>query len=485
LNVALIVLDNVPADALSAAQQQRLLQYARDLGGGVIIFGGAGAVAAGCYAGREFETTSPLASTPPPPPTHWVILADSSGSMAAPTGGGSTTRFQLAADAVARVIPHLPPQDPTSVGSFARDVRWWSRGKSARETSHIAPPGDLAPHGPTNLQAALESVVLGVNSSTPTEVLVLSDAEAKLDPTALADVMKGKRVRVHLLATAEVSRENPVRRLVESTGGALLAQSDPQRWSSSLRELLRAASPPGVRSEPTDVRFVGPLSGVPARTVAPSNQVWPKDRITPLATATSGEGQQAVAALWSLGAGRAAAVGFSPSVQEVEAIAPLVTTPPRDPHFTVTWDVARVVRVTIDAIEDGRFLNGLDLESQVIDPAGGASRESRAIAQVAPGRYQIELPAPGTSRVAVVRLGDRVLAQRALAGRYAPEYDAIGTDRAALRALAERTGGRVIEPNDTAPIRFNWPRRRVNLVPTLATVGALLIAAGLVHWKLT
>jgi hypothetical protein len=76
-----------------------------------------------------------------------------------------------------------------------------------------------------------------------------------------------------------------------------------------------------------------------------------------------------------------------------------------------------------------------------------------------------------------------VLERVAVAGRYAPEYDAIGNDRAALRALADRTGGRVIEPGMRGPIDFRWPPRDVDLTPWLAAAGALMVALGLIWWR--
>ncbi len=483
LRPALIVLDNVPADALSDMQQERLLQYVRDLGGGVILLGGDRAFAAGGYPGTALETMSPLSSTPPRPTTHWVLLADSSGSMAAPAGGA--TRWQLVAEALARVLPHLPPEDSVSVGSFARDLRWWSRGKRAHDTSSVAPPGDVAPHGPTNLQPALESIVAGSDGSAPTEVLVLSDADAKLDHAALAGPLRAKRIRVHLLATAEVSPDNPARRLAEATGGMALAQADPQRWAASLRELLRAASPPHLVNEPVTVRFQGPLGGLPRRAVQPSNHLWPKDRITRLATTTTGQGARVAAATWNLGAGQAAAVAFAPTPGEVEAIAALVASPPRDQRFSMSWDVGRTLRVVVDAAEGERVLNDLEFELELTDASDPSrGREAHAIPQVAPGRYELTLPAPRVGRLATVRLGDRVVAQRAIAGRYSAEFDEIGTDRAALRALAARTSGRVIDPTDTSPIHFNWPRRRYDLTGYFATAGGMLVALGLIHWKL-
>ena len=79
---AVIVLNNVPANAMSAAQAQRLEQYVRDLGGGLLILGGDQAFAAGGYDGSPISAISPLASTPPTPAAHWVFLLDASGSMA-------------------------------------------------------------------------------------------------------------------------------------------------------------------------------------------------------------------------------------------------------------------------------------------------------------------------------------------------------------------------------------------------------------------
>ena len=487
LRATLIVLHNVPADAISAAQQERLLQYVRDLGGGAILVGGDRAFAAGGYAGTPLDTISPLASTPPQPATHWVLLADSSGSMAAPAGGAGASRWQVAADAVSRVLPHLPPQDPVSVGSFARDLRWWSRGKAARDAPKATPPADVAPHGPTNLQAALESILAEAAGSAPTEVLLLSDADATLDVPALSEQLRAKRVRVHLLATAGVNADNPVRRLAESTGGSALAQPDPQRWAAALRELLRAAAPPHVVNDPVKIRFEGALAALHPRAVNPSNQVWPKDRVTPLARTTAGAdgGERVAAAVWNFGTGRAAAVAFAPSLEEVEAVAALVASPPRDPRFAVSWDAGRALRVSVDAAENDRVLNEVNLTLELAD-ASDPSRghEVHAIPQVAPGRYELALPAPRASRVATVRLDDRVVARRAIAGRYAPEFDEIGTDRAALRSLSERTGGRLIEPTHTGPIDIKWPRRRHDLTAVLAAAGAALLALGLVHWKM-
>jgi hypothetical protein len=72
----------------------------------------------------------------------------------------------------------------------------------------------------------------------------------------------------------------------------------------------------------------------------------------------------------------------------------------------------------------------------------------------------------------------------ALAARYPPEFAAIGNDEEAIRDLAARTGGAVIDPMQTRPIRFDFPREERPLTSWLALAAGLAIASGLVLWRL-
>lgn len=484
LNAGVIALDNVSADSLSQSQQDRLMQFVRDLGGGLLIFGGDRAFAAGGYPGTALETLSSLSSTPPAPTTHWILLADSSGSMGSTVG--ESTRWQLAAEALTKVLPSLPPNDPVSIGSFARELRWWSQARSAQESAALPlPPREISPRGPTNLQPALESILAGTNGGMPTEILIVSDADTKLDLNALIESMRSKRVRLHLLATAEVGADSPVRRLVEATGGTVLTQSNPQGWAQAVRQLLRSASPTHLIAEPLDVQFVGPLELLAGRTLRTWNKAWPKEQITSLAVAATKDGKQVLAAQWNFGAGRVVAAALAPNRAEVEAMVELVTSKPRDPRFKVVWTTARDLRVTIDAIEANRYLNELNfmLELRQADDLSRTGN-TRVVPQVGPGRYELSLPAPRSAAIASILLDGRLIDRQARAGRYATEFDGIGNDRGALRELAARSGGRIIEPDDHRPIDFKLPRRRVDLSSILAASGAVLIALGLIHWRI-
>ena len=164
LTPSIIILNNLPASAFSQTQLDRLEQYTRDLGGSLVLIGGDHAFAAGGYTGTTLDALSPLASAPPTPTIHWILLADASGSMSATAGG--STRFDLAKQSLTSLLPHLPPEDPVSIGSFAEKLRWWSTGKSAKETANIPFP-QILPTGPTNLEAALLRIVAESEAGMP------------------------------------------------------------------------------------------------------------------------------------------------------------------------------------------------------------------------------------------------------------------------------------------------------------------------------
>src|SRR5207245_6686282 len=129
------------------------------------------AFAAGRYPGTTLDSLSPLASAPPAPAIHWLLLADSSGSMSANAGG--STRFDLAKQSLTSLLPYLPPEDPVSIGSFAESLRWWSAGKSAKETAKIPLP-EILPTGPTNLVPALLPLISQPSPATSTELQLLT-----------------------------------------------------------------------------------------------------------------------------------------------------------------------------------------------------------------------------------------------------------------------------------------------------------------------
>lgn len=483
---AIIVLDNVAASDLNARQQQRLDQYVREMGGTLLILGGDRAFAAGGYPGSILESLSPLASTPPRPLEHWIILADSSGSMA--TMEGDYSRWQYITDSIVKLIPHLPPDDLLSVGSFAKDLNWWTQGKSVRQTQAIPlPPAGVFPHGPTNLQQALSAIAQESAGDVPRPLLLLTDADVQIDdPDALAAQLKAHHVQLHLLAIGNGSGLATLLKIVHATGGTSISQFDPRKWVTGAQELLQSATPKLLENQPISVQFSGDFAAMGRETVSNWNRTWLKNSATPVATGTNNDDETpSLGATWHLGQGQAAALAFGANPGALKPIIPELARPPADPSFKIAWTTGPRLVVKVEAFDGHQFINNAALE--LVESSSletGQTAKRIAIPQTGPGQYELSVEAPRQPLIATVRNNREVLSRIAVAGRYAPEFEAIGNNHQNLTRLALRTGGQVILPSQRSPIDFRWKRRLMSLYSFLADLGVVLIGLGLVRWKI-
>ena len=479
---AVIVLNNIPAGAI--AQSQSLLQqYVRDLGGTLVILGGDRAFAAGDYGSSVLEGMSPLASYPPKPAMQWIILVDGSGSMGEATHEG--TRWQSATLAIKQLLPHLPPEDLATLGSFAENVSWWSTGKSVRETMGTAlPPVEISPRGPTNLQRAIEDAARSVSGAMPKKLILVTDADALIDGALkIASELNAKHISLHVLAIGTGSGLAELRKIAVGTRGDVTSILDAKSWTAGLLEMGRSAMPVPVERSLLRLRFMSPLQ-LPARDVSPWNRHWMKGSATALAEAQQAKEPTFPAAAWRYGAGQVVAAAFAANARESAALAEAYARPPRDPRFSILWDSAGKLRVSIEAVEGTRILNGESFTLELRNAGSNESAKMQAISQTAPGKYEVSIPSPRDAMFASVRHGGQILDQIAVAGRYAPEFDAIGNDHDAMHELARRTGGDVIDVRQIKLIDFHWPMRDIALASWLACLGAVCIAVGLGWWRL-
>jgi hypothetical protein len=290
--------------------------------------------------------------------------------------------------------------------------------------------------------------------------------------------LRQHHIRLHALAVATPKAPAALRRLAEGTGGQYLQEIDPQKWLASVRRILRAVMPDQLIREPVTVSFNGILSALGSRPVSLMNHTWPKQSATVLATAMEGTDKLSAAAKWSVGTGDVLALAFAPTGDEIATIEHAIARKPRDPRFNITWRAGPTLQVRIDARDKGTYLNDqkltidLNLLSAVF-----------TIPQTGPGRYQIDIPAPHSPMTVTIFNDQHVLDEFAVAGRYAREFDAVGNDVEALRALAERSGGSVVEPTQHGELEFPDTRRVTSLAGFFAIVGALFLAASLIVWR--
>jgi hypothetical protein len=477
---SLIVLNDVPADQISPTALDRLSQYVQDLGGTLLIIGGPHAFSAGGYQGTRLETLSPLASWPPTPMQRWIILVDSSGSMSGDVAPG-VSRWKTASDAAVAVLRKLPPADEVEIGQFSDAVAWWSTGKSAKETSELAlPPSDAGPHGPTNLEAALNSLAAKSRANVPTDIILISDCDARIDDEAkLAAALRGSHSRLNVLAIGSGEGLPAIQQIAARTAGAVLSQGDPAKWIESARQIVLGALPTLVEKSVVEYEFIGAAKEIPGGQAREWNHLWLKKDADLWATATHDGNSVAMAASWIAGFGRVAATAFSISNGRLNQLAELVAQRPKDPRFSVHWNTRSILQVTVDAVDGKNAMNDLKFSLHLM----GAPLPID-LTQTGPGRYMAELPAPRESTVAMLRIGGETIDRIAVAGRYPKEFDAIGNDHEAMRTLAEQTGGAVITPDQHRRIDFHWPKREVGLTGWLAVGGVVLIVAGLLRWGL-
>ena len=486
LQPSVIALANIPADKLDATRQQRLTQYVRTLGGSLLILGGDHAFGAGGYYGTPLDALSPLASNPPAPTTQWIILVDASGSMSGPAAG--STRWTLATQAAVTLLPRIPPTDLVNIGGFSDSIDWWTQGKSAKEIAAMAlPPPQAAPHGPTNLQPAIQNVIDALPNNMPAHLLIISDFDATLTDTArLATALRAKQIHLDLLAIGEGSALPTLRQVSAQTGGNTLVSADPSQWSQSARDLLSAALPDRFETDRISVVFTSNALNVAPLSVPFWNRVWAKPNATLLAQTTLTSATLPMAAEWNLGQGRVLAAAFAPPASIIDAFSRHIATSPRDPRIAVSHEAGRNLTVTVSAVDGNQFLNDLHPALELRDAAEpDAAPQSHPIPQSAPGQYSLRIPAPRSTQFASVVVNSRSVDRFAVAGRYAPEFESIGNDRRAMDKLARRTGGAVILPTQTTPIDITWPTRRAPVTSPLAFAGAAVIGLALIWMRRT
>lgn len=488
---SVIVLHNIAQSDLTALQRRRLGQYVRELGGGVVILGGDRAFAAGGYWGTELDALSPLASTPPRPTTHWLLLADGSGSMA--QRGGGQSLWQRATDAMLRLVPQLPPDDVVSIGSFSDQLSWWTQDRGAKEMAALAlPPAGIGPHGPTNLEAALTAIAQKATGDLPRQLLLLTDADAQIDdPLSLGRALHERNIHLHVLASGEGSGLPALQIIISASGGTLVRQFDPAKWAAAFQTLERAAAPARLKNQPIHARFTGDLAGMGERDLSPWNRTWIKTGAASLASGREGDNDVNLAARWNVGEGRVLAIAGDPGggANLANALAQAVAHAPRDPRFSVSHVCGESLRVSVDAADNRSYLNDRHVvlwlsDDVAAEGTGAGHRDAFELSQRGPGQYELEIPAPRRAAIAQVEADGQVIDRFAVAGRYAREFDGISNDHDAMERLARQTGGAVIWPRQTWPIDFHWPLRWTPLGPVLAIIGVVVIAIGLIVWKL-
>jgi uncharacterized membrane protein len=489
-----VVLANVPRWAIDNEFDRALHAFVHDLGGGLVALGGPEAFGAGGWLGSEVEKTLPVRMDPPQ--TRQIMrgaLALLMHSCEMPEANYWGVQVAVSA------IDALSSQDYAGLislggggfdGAGSREGYGWgfplqvvgdkSRAKDAARRMTV---GDM-PSFNTPMEMILEEMQR--IRAGQKHVIVVSDGDPSAPPPELLNDFKLSKVTVTtvLLAGGQghggPEDHRKMQAIATKTGGRFYRVENPRKLPQIFIQEATVVS----RSLIVEGDFVpqvvsaagGPIAGFDALPPIRGYVLTvPREGLAQVpVTVRSKEGTDPVYAYWNYGLGRSVAFTSDLAGRWGSAWVQWARLRPFWEQ-TIRWcmrpampqDVSVSTRVDgdrafidVETREQGQggFAADTRAQARLVTP-GGRVREL-PLRQVGPGRFTGEFEAAESgaylANVAFARVGaspEEARAgsvQAAVSVPYPAEYRAIRDNSAVLRAVAERTGGRVLRLQDAA-----------------------------------
>jgi Mg-chelatase subunit ChlD/uncharacterized membrane protein len=472
-----VILVNVPANSMTVPQMKSIQSYVQNLGGGLVVVGGDKSYGVGRYARTPLEDALPvkmdLRGKTLTASVALVLVIDASGSMA---GGPGASKMDLAKEAAIRATELLGDQDQIGVISFDDTPKWVIEMQNMTEPASVqAAIGSISPGGGTAIYPALETAydALVQREAKVKHIILLTDGlSTGGDYDQLTARMRTQNITLSSIAVGSDADFTLLRRIAEIGRGRYYEGNDPfdlpQLVVKETQEVARAA----IVEEPTRLSQVGasPLldgfnvqdlptvRGYISTTPKPSSQVLlVSQQVDP------------VLSEWQYGLGRVVAWTSDaknrwaqdwvswPDFGRFWAAAVKRTIPSpidRNNQVTVTPD-SNGVKITVDSVADDKsYVNFVRTQATLVQP--DQSQSQLSLPQVAPGRYEVEVPASteGPYFLNIVQQDQNGQAQ---VGRpagfvvpYSPEYRTLRPNPDLLAQLSRATNGRQLtEPSLT------------------------------------
>ncbi len=495
-----VVLADVDADDLGAAQTAALDQAVRSLGRGLVVLGGATSYALGGYKGSALEKILPVTmdvkGALDMPSLALMLVIDKSGSMT--DGQYGTPRIELAKEAAQRACLVLTERDSVGVIAFDDSAKWVSPLGLNEDAEAIGGAiGSIRPGGGTAFYAPLSEAyqALSAYDAPQKHIIFLTDGEsADGGFEALVAAYAGEGVTLTTVAVGSGANAPLLARLAEIGGGRAYAAGEFDDLTKIFTKETYMAAGTYVknRSFTPVVTERSALTDYPA---FPALDGYLAATLKPLATQSlMSDLEEPILAHWRYGAGKA--LSWTSDAQGAWTSGLLAWS--RAAEF-FSGMVSHVLSETAQAgsltaaVEGGALVIGyeqppeadevgLKTRAQVVLPDGG--EETATLTETAPGVFEGRIPAgaQGAYALTVTQTSGGQPVRKIEGGAvssYSGEYD-LRADKnsGALEALAKETGGRVLStPEELFTQRGAPVRARTDLT---AWFIALALAAFLI-----
>ena len=477
-----VILENVPAGQVGAQGLETLAHFANDIGGGVLVTGGAASFGVGGYFKSALESYLPVSmeikNEHRKLSLAMAVVLDRSGSMAAPAGDGRT-KMDLANAGTCAAIETLGPFDEVGVIAVDSAPHVVSPLTSARDKDAIC--GEVRRiqsmgGGIFTYTALVTAARMVQESDKGTRHIVLfadaADAEEPGEYERLLATLQPLGISVSVIGLgSEADSDAAFLKDVAARGGGRIhftetADDLPRLFAEEAITVARASfvtEPTASRALP-DLLLLGDLPPSPFPDVDGYNLTYLRPGAT-MGVVTTDEYKAPILAFWHRGLGRVASL-----TAEVDGpYSARLNAWPDFPGFTVglgRWllggDPPAGVRASIDReggqgivrveLDPGRTRGGPEdvraATATVVPPASGASGEPHRLplSWVSDDQLEARFPVHRAGLyLGAVQLGSGVVLPLApLSLPYSPEFEPrqdVEEGRKTLLELAHVTGG--------------------------------------------
>jgi Ca-activated chloride channel homolog len=490
----LVVLADVPADALPAGAMAVLERTVRELGRGMVMTGGPDSFGPGGYVDTPIEQALPVwmdvRGRGRQPRVAMVLVIDKSGSM-------SGQKMEMAKEAAARSVRLLQEQDQAAVLAFDSVPQWAAFLTPAADRARLESAiGGIFADGGTEIYPALAAAFgeLRDVQADVRHIILLTDGRSGSagDYGALLQEMREARVTLSTIGVGTDADNSLLEAMARVGRGRFHFAGEP----ASIPQIFSRETVMATRALLVDTTFIpsaasaGPLlRGL--TTVMPLDgyvATTPKDRAEVVLVSPDGD---PVLAAWQYGAGRAVAwtpdlrgrwssawAGTAVSAVLWGNVLSWLLPPPQSSELALHPEADGAGGLALEAENRTAWEVARPTRAELVGPRG--IRAEVEMTPFGPGRYRAQFPAiePGAYLAYVTQStaeGAELKSEVGWVAPYPAEYRESGIDQALLTQVAAAGGGRVLTSAIEAmrtlgrPAQARWP-----LAPVLLVLAALL-----------